>query len=215
MTAALALVIFLDTVETNTGSAQTSVRQPSAVAETARLLLRRIDHDDLDFVAALFGDPEVMRFSLGVRTRVQSREWIDRTLATYAERGYGPWGIVHKRDLALIGFCGLLDQTVDGVPEVEIGYRLAEPYWGQGFAPEAAAATRDLAFGEFRLSRVIALIDPNNSRSIRVAEKIGMDWHTQTLKWSRRLRVYSAVVSSTPQDANGDANGDAKGGVDG
>jgi RimJ/RimL family protein N-acetyltransferase len=85
----------------------------------------------------------------------------------------------------------LLDQTIDGTPEVEIGYRLAEAFWGQGFAPEAAAATRDVAFGVFGLSRVVALIDPLNVRSVRVAEKIGMDWHAQTLKWHRRLRVYS------------------------
>jgi ribosomal-protein-alanine N-acetyltransferase len=201
------LVISLETVDTNAFAAPPPVRQPCAVAETSRLILRRVDPDDLDFFATLFADPEVMRFSLGVRTREQSREWIDRALATYAERGYGPWGIVHKRDLALIGFCGLLDQTIDGVPEVEIGYRLAEPYWGQGFAPEAAGATRDLAFNEFKLSRVIALIDPNNSRSIRVAEKIGMDWHAQTLKWGRRLRVYSAEIPSKAQDANGGVGG--------
>lgn len=168
------------------------------MAETSRLALRRIDRDDLDFFATLFADPEVMRFSLGVRTREQSGEWIDRAAATYAERGYGPWGVVRKLDGTLIGFCGLLDQTVDGAAEVEIAYRLAEPYWGQGFAPEAAAAARDLAFGEFRLARVIALIDANNVRSVRVAEKIGMDWNTQTLKWGRRLRVYAVEAPRTP-----------------
>ncbi|RIK82519.1 MAG: GNAT family N-acetyltransferase [Planctomycetota bacterium] len=179
--------------DSNAASVHSPPRQCCPVAETPRLLLRRIDRDDLDFFAALFADPEVMRFSLGVRTREQSGEWIDRATATYCQRGYGPWGVVRKLDQTLIGFCGLLDQTVDGVAEVEVAYRLAEPYWGQGFAPEAAAAARDLAFGEFRLARVIALIDANNIRSVRVAEKIGMDWQTQTLKWGRRLRVYQCT----------------------
>jgi [ribosomal protein S5]-alanine N-acetyltransferase len=169
-----------------------SSRQAFAVAETPRLVLRRIDRDDLDFFAELLGNPEVMRFSLGIRSREESAQWIDRTTAMYAERGYGAWGMVEKASGNLIGFCGLLDQTIDGAPEVEVAYRLAEPFWGQGFAPEAAAAARDLAFNVFGLSRVIALIDPNNVRSVRVAEKIGMDWQTQTLKWHRRLRVYVA-----------------------
>jgi RimJ/RimL family protein N-acetyltransferase len=180
----------LTTLDPNAASLRSPPRQVCAVAETSRLVLRRVDRDDLDFFATLFADPEVMRFSLGVRSREESAAWIDRAMAMYGTRGYGPWGVVQKLDQKLIGFCGLLDQTIDGVAEVEIAYRLAEPYWGQAFAPEAAAAARDLAFGEFHLSRVVALIDANNSRSIRVAEKIGMDWHTQTLKWGRRLRVY-------------------------
>ncbi len=167
-------------------------RQAFVVAQTPRLLLRRIDRDDLDFFAALFADPEVMRFSMGVRTREESAQWIDRITALYAEKGYGAWGIIEKSSGNLIGFCGLLDQMIDGSPEVEVAYRLAEPFWGQGFAPEAAAAVRDLALNVFGLARVIALIDPNNVRSVRVAEKIGMDWQTQTLKWHRRLRVYVA-----------------------
>ncbi|MEX2185293.1 MAG: GNAT family N-acetyltransferase [Pirellulales bacterium] len=165
--------------------------QRLVVAETERLVLRRIDHDDLDFFAALFADPEVMRFSMGVRTRDESREWIDRAAASYVANGYGPWCVVRKSDGGAIGFCGLVDQTIDGAAEVEIGYRLAESHWGQGYAPEAAAAVRDLAIGQFGLSRVIALVDPLNVRSIRVVEKIGMDWSMQTLKWHRRLRVYS------------------------
>lgn len=183
----------MTTLEPNAApSPATPPRQAFVVAHTPRLLLRRIDRDDLDFFAALFADPEVMRFSMGVRTREESAQWIERTTGLYAERGYGAWGIVEKRSSQLMGFCGLLDQTIDGTPEVEVAYRLAEPYWGQGFAPEAAAAVRDLAFNEFGLARVIALIDPNNVRSVRVAEKIGMDWQTQTLKWHRRLRVYVA-----------------------
>jgi [ribosomal protein S5]-alanine N-acetyltransferase len=199
----------LTTLEPNAApspaSPSSSPRQAFPVAETPRLLLRRIDRDDLDFFAALFADPAVMQFSMGVRTREESGQWIERTTALYAEKGYGSWGIVEKASGNLIGFCGLLDQTIDGTPEVEVGYRLAEPFWGQGFAPEAAAAVRDLALNDFGLARVIALIDPNNVRSVRVAEKIGMDWQTQTLKWHRRLRVYVAEKMRESRDRSQEA----------
>lgn len=170
---------------------------PAVVAETDRLLLRRIAYADLDFFAALFADVDVMQFSMGTRTREESLAWIDRVAASYAARGYGPWCIVRKSDGAPLGFCGLLDQTIDGVDEVEVGYRLAVPYWGHGFATEAAAAARDLALGTFGLSRLIALVDPQNVRSIRVAEKIGMEWSTVTLKWHRHLRVYAVAAAAT------------------
>jgi RimJ/RimL family protein N-acetyltransferase len=183
----------LTTTDANATPASTTAAasRPLVVAETERLLLHRVGHADLDFFAALFADAEVMRFSMGTYSRERSQEWIDRAAASYAAKGYGPWCVVRKSDGGPIGFCGLVDQTIDGADEVEIGYRLAEPHWGQGFAPEAAAAVRGLAFGQFALSRVIALIDPLNLRSIRVAEKIGMDWSTQTLKWGRHLRVYA------------------------
>lgn len=181
----------LAATDINAAPQNAAAGQPLVVAQTDRLLLRRIDRADLDFFAALFADAEVMRFSMGTRTRDQSAEWIDRALAAYDARGYGPWCVVRKADGAPLGFCGLVDQTVDGVDEVEIGYRLAVPHWGAGYASEAAAAVRDLAFGQFGRSRLIALIDPLNVRSIRVAEKIGMEWSTQTMKWGRHLRVYA------------------------
>ena len=189
----------MTTLDPNAAPHHSPPRDSRVVAETGRLLLRRIDQSDLDFFTDLFADAEVMRFSLGQRTREQTREWIDKATAAYEEHGYGPWCVLRKSDGAPIGSCGVVHQTVDGTAEVELGYRLAEPFWGQGFAPEAAAAVRDLAFGKYAVTRVIALIDPLNVRSIRVAEKIGMDWSTQTLKWGRRLRVYSAecVASGT------------------
>jgi RimJ/RimL family protein N-acetyltransferase len=161
------------------------------------LALRRIVVEDLDFLAGLFADPEVMRFSPGAKSRDESRLWIETTLALYESRGYGGWHLSLIATGEEIGFCGLFYQEIDGQPEVELAYRLLEPYWGQGYAPEAAAAARDLSFGRFQLTRIIALIDPQNSRSIRVAEKIGLAWEKETLKWRRRLRVYAAEKPRT------------------
>ena len=71
--------------------------------------------------------------------------------------------------------CGLTHfPDINGRPEIEIGYRLARAHWGRGLATEAARAVRDYAFDTLRLPRLIALIDPANTASIRVAEKLAM-----------------------------------------
>ncbi|MDQ2691068.1 MAG: GNAT family N-acetyltransferase, partial [Chloroflexota bacterium] len=75
------------------------------------------------------------------------------------------------------GYCGLFYfPDVGGKPEVEIGYRLRRSAWGKGFATEAACAVRDFAFNSLGMQRLIALIDPDNIASIRVAEKLGMQY---------------------------------------
>ena len=70
---------------------------------------------------------------------------------------------------------------VNGRPEVEIGYRLARAWWGRGYATEAVLAARDYAFDTLGLSRLIALIDPANAASIRVARKAGMHYETDVM----------------------------------
>ena len=74
-----------------------------------------------------------------------------------------------------MGYCGLQHfPDIDGQSEVEIAYRLIRRFWGQGFATEAVCAVRDFAFDSLKLSRLIAMIDPHNGASIRVAEKAEM-----------------------------------------
>lgn len=124
----------------------------------------------------VFGDPEVMRFGEGV----QSEEWVQAWLRTCLERyyqtwGFGPYAVVERQYHNVIGYCGLFFfPDINGQPEVEIGYRLRRAAWGQGYATEAVRAIRDYAFYTLGMKRLIALIDPSNVASIRVAEKIGM-----------------------------------------
>lgn len=131
----------------------------------------------------VFGDAEVMRFGDGAQTR----EWVDAWLRTCLERyyqtwGFGPYAVVEKHSQGVIGYCGLFYfPDVNGQPEVEIGYRLARSAWGRGFATEAALAVRDYAFQTLGMKRLIALIDPSNLASVRVAEKIGMHYETDVM----------------------------------
>ena len=87
----------------------------------------------------------------------------------------------------VIGSCGPNVQTVDGVQEVELGWHVRRDRWGEGIAPEAAAACRDWSFANLEADHLIALVRPVNVPSCRVAEKIGMTVWKETL-FNERLR---------------------------
>lgn len=147
---------------------------------TGRLLLRRFTPQDRDDLMGVFGDAEVMRFGDGVKSAAWVTGWLRDRLEDYARRGYGPYAVLRRDTLAFIGYCGLFYfPNVNGQAEIEIGYRLVRAAWGNGFATEAALAVRDAAFSTLGLRRLIAMIDPDNSASIRVAEKIGMRYEQE------------------------------------
>lgn len=144
------------------------------VLETERLVLRRFQPTDLDDLAALQSDPQVMRFWPRPMTRDESREWLVCTPAYYAEHGFGIWATLLKPEGRFVGRCGLLQKMIAGVAEIEVAYMIAAVEWGQGLAPEAARAIVCFAFERLAPPRVIALIRPENLPSQRVAEKVGM-----------------------------------------
>ena len=151
---------------------------------TTRLMLRHFQmSDDEALHRAVFSDAEVMRFGDGVRSLEWPRAWIQSCQHDYYEaRGYGPYAVIERGSRFLIGYCGLFYfPDVNKQPEVEIGYRLARSAWGQGYATEAAIAVRDYAFTDLRIARLISIIDPSNSGSIRVAEKLGMKYEQDVM----------------------------------
>ena len=149
----------------------------------------------------VFGDPEVMSFGDGVQSVEWVRDWLEACLNGYEQRGYGPWAVVEKTSGELIGYCGLFYfPDVNGRPEIEIGYRLARAWWGRGHATEAVVAARDYAFNSLGLTRLVALIDPANVASIRVAEKAGMRYEAEAMLkgYYHPDRVYVVYRYSSP-----------------
>jgi RimJ/RimL family protein N-acetyltransferase len=162
------------------------------VLETQRLALRELLPSDLDFVAAMLGDPETMRFYPRPYTREQSAEWIDRQRRRYASDGHGLWLVTLRSTGEPVGQVGLTRQHVDGVAEDEVGYLIARRFWRQGYAAEAALATRDHAFGALLRPRVISLIRPENLPSQAVARRLGMSVEKSTCCFEREHLVYVA-----------------------
>ncbi|HMQ32667.1 MAG TPA: GNAT family N-acetyltransferase [Chloroflexaceae bacterium] len=146
------------------------------IATTERLVLRHLAPGDAAALGLVFGDPEVMHFGDGPQAPEWVEGWLRRVVeGDYVERGYGPYGVAERTGGTLVGYCGLFYfPDLGGRPEVELGYRLARAWWGRGYATEAALAVRDHAFDALGLTRLVALIDPANLASARVAEKIGM-----------------------------------------
>jgi RimJ/RimL family protein N-acetyltransferase len=145
------------------------------ILETLRLRLRELVPGDLDFMAGMLADAEVMRHYPARLTRELSAEWIDRQMARYRSDGYGLWLAEARESGNPIGQIGLVRQTVNGAEECEVGYLIHQDYWRQGFATEGALACRDYAFRTLGKSRVIALVRPENAASQGVATNLGME----------------------------------------
>ena len=144
------------------------------VLETARLRLRRFRRGDVDAVFAIIGDEVAMRYYPKKFEFHDAAEWIERNLRRYEEHGNGLYAVTLRGCEEVIGDCGLIAQVVEGEAQVEVGYHFRRDQWGNGYATEAAKACTALAFREFRESKVISLIRPENVRSRRVAERNGM-----------------------------------------
>jgi RimJ/RimL family protein N-acetyltransferase len=162
---------------------------------TSRLRFRELSIDDLDEMADLLGDPAVMAYYDHPKSRGESRAWIEWSRQLYRERGFGLWRIELADDGTFVGDCGLTPQQVDGVEELEVGYHVRPACQGRGYATEAARACLDHARDVIGARRLIALIDPDNVASRRVAEKIGLRYEKDSLRPSgRRLEVYAASL---------------------
>lgn len=154
------------------------------IAETPRLTLREMSPDDLNFVAAMLANPEVMRYYPRCYSIEEAKTWIERQMRRYARHGHGLWLTLDKVTGQPVGQVGLLIQRVHGIEEKEIAYLIHRPFWRQGFATEAAMACRDYAFETLGRQQVIALIRPENAASQRVAQKLGLQpepervWHS-------------------------------------
>ena len=145
------------------------------VLETDRLVLRHLTMDDLDALAGIQADPEVMRFfTSGPRTRDEVRGELERCISLQERHGFSLWAAVDKGDGELIGRCGLLPQGLQGREEVEIAYLIARSRWNLGLGTEAARAIRDHGFDRFGFRRLVSIIHRDNLASRRVAEKVGL-----------------------------------------
>jgi RimJ/RimL family protein N-acetyltransferase len=164
--------------------------------ETARLRLRHFRAADLNPYAALCADPEVMRY-VGDRS-VLSREDAWRQMAMLAGhwhlRGFGMWAVEERTTGAFVGRVGL--HYPEGWPDREVAWALARPFWGRGYATEAARAALGEAFGRLGWARVISLIDPANTRSVRLAERLG-----ERLEGEATIRGHRVAVYALPRSA--------------
>lgn len=188
--------------------------------ESERLTLRRIDEADFEFFIHLHADSEVARY-LPVgrpRSREESIAWLQSVLRSYEEFALGQLAVIRKCDGMLIGRCGLTDLAVEVRPslaavprgwyqraeappdaevvfEPELGYTFHRSSWGQGYASESARCVFEYARDVLRLPLVVSLIHPENVRSLRVAQRFGVQ-HEGVVEV--RSRFYKRFVWPIP-----------------
>ena len=150
--------------------------RPTIEIETARLRLRRWRESDRAPFAAMNADPEVMEFFASIQSREASDASIDAWQSQFAERGWSNWAVEVRSSGVFVGFVGLSvpRRALPFSPCVEIGWRLARPYWGQGYATEGARASLRVAFERLELAEIVSFTSVLNVRSRSVMERIGM-----------------------------------------
>jgi RimJ/RimL family protein N-acetyltransferase len=148
------------------------------VTETERLILRHFTLADAARNYQIYSDPENMKFMGRQPDSVEfERENLQKHIDDYYHaRGFGLWAVVLKENNQLIGRCGLLYQQIESAPVIEVSYLIDHPFRGKGLATEAARETVRLGFENYKFPRIAALINPANTASVRVAEKIGMKY---------------------------------------
>lgn len=151
----------------------------SIFLETSRLVLRRFTEADEDNLVELNGDPEVMRFLNGGEPihREEVRGRILPVYFDYYERfdGFGVWAAEEKATGRFLGWFHFRPHKTEPRPgEIELGYRLCRPAWGNGYATEASRALIHKGFTELGVERVIAETMTVNLASRRVMEKAGL-----------------------------------------
>jgi ribosomal-protein-alanine N-acetyltransferase len=141
--------------------------------ETDRLLIRAFDDADLDPMAGVYGDPEVMRHvCLGVLDRDGTAALLDEYRRAQDQLGFSTWAVVEKESEAVVGDVGFGLYEPTGEPE--LGFTLASAVWGRGYGLEAARACVAAAFAHLPHRRFVAKIELGNTRSLRLAERLGM-----------------------------------------
>lgn len=169
--------------------------------ETERLVIRSLEVADASPLAAIWSDPDVTRHMGGPRDFADIREGLEEDARAGAQAEIDLWPVVEKSSGRVIGHCGFLEKDVDGQAEIELIYVLASDSWGKGYATEASSALRDYGFHQLGLRRVIALIDPENLVSARVAEKIGMEFESETQRPGGKIMCVYSIQLECGSDA--------------
>ncbi len=150
--------------------------------ESERLILRELRKEDIEEVALILGDIEVMYAWEKAFSREEAVEWIEKNLERYGRDGYS-YLIAHEKSGGqCIGVIGPLVERVDGTEYPGIAYIVKREYWKQGYAAEGAGACMAYLFDEAGAEEVVAQIKHDNEGSIGVARKLGMTCRGQWVR---------------------------------
>ena len=164
----------------------------SYVIETERLHLRIFRSDDLDNLATLLADPDVMRYVEDgqPKDRDVAEKALNSIIAHWERHGFGRWAVEEKASREFVGFGGL--RSLHGTPEVV--YHMAPAHWGKGYATELGRASLDFGFNERGFDQIVAIAKPDNAASVHVMEKLGMKFRQRTSYYDIEVVEYAITA---------------------
>ena len=170
------------------------------VAESKRLLLRRLEARDAAFILELLNEPSWLQYigDKGVATLQSAERYIDNgPVEMYRRLGFGLYLVELKGVAAPIGICGLIKR--DALDDVDLGFALLSRFWGKGYAFEAASAVMAYGDVELGLSRIVAIVSQDNHPSAKLLEKLGFRYERliRLQADGEALKLYSASVGAT------------------
>jgi RimJ/RimL family protein N-acetyltransferase len=147
------------------------------IVDTERLRLRPISTEDFSGFLAMHADPEVSEF-IGKHDAESAAHRLREAEENWAASGYGMFAVLQRHTGEFLGRCGLVHWPE--FDETEIGWALRRQAWGHGYGTESARACVAWTFTSTPLTRLTAMINPANPRSLAVAERLGMTWSRST-----------------------------------
>jgi len=146
--------------------------------ETERLIIKQTTLEDLDNLCVLQSDNEVMKYvGKGVRTPAEVKHWLEQAFLHHQRHGFSFGSLFEKESGNFIGQGGMMYFDYDDTqPDIEVGYRLSKNYWNKGYATELSKASIAWGFKNLNVNKLTAFINPENEKSRRVLDKVGMNY---------------------------------------
>jgi len=164
------------------------------IFETDRLILEAIQEKHFSDLYNLLSNENVHKYFPKALDKEESLEFYDKIQKRYIEDGFYFWAVIRKTDRAFIGICGLLKQMIDNQVETEVGYRILDTYWGNGYGTEAANGCIKYAKEKLGKQSIISIIREINTPSIKVAEKNELIYETEIIFNNLPHKVYRKVL---------------------
>lgn len=170
--------------------------KPLTIASTKRLFIRELAVSDIPDIYPIYSDPQVKKYIDNIDDYLElemekQKAYIQNVYSFY---GFGLWGVFGKTSKKLIGRCGLENETIDDTNEIMLSYLLDSQHWGYGYALECCEAVLKYAKEQLELKRIVAVIDFDNMRSIKTAEKLGMKYEKDVVFNNRNRHLYSIYL---------------------
>ena len=179
------------------------INEDRYIFKSERIGFRNWLTTDIEIMAEINSDEQVMEFFPGIKSKQETTEFIERMQNQLQEKGFCYYAVDKLETRELIGFIGLSEQvfTSDFTPCIDIGWRLKKDEWNKGYATEGAKKCLDYAFSKLKLEKIIAVAPIANLKSEQVMKKIGMkkvkNFNHPALAENERLRECSLYEIST------------------